>query len=91
MAFISGGEIVVACRPPAGFLRVASNLRVADGRKKPLIKRSLSDMQIARFSSSKSTTKMRVPNFRLLSFRDAWADRKFREQEHLSIRLGPFY
>lgn len=38
----------VAYRPAAGLLRVASNVRVADGRKKLLIKRSLSDMQIAR-------------------------------------------
>ena len=39
---------MVACRPAAGFLGVASNVRVADGRKNALDQRSLSDNANAR-------------------------------------------
>jgi hypothetical protein len=43
-----GGKIFGRLLPAAGFLTVSSDVRVADGRKKPLIEGSLSDMQVAR-------------------------------------------
>src|SRR5215469_14243460 len=52
-----GVRIVVAYQLAAGFLRVASNVPVADGRKSAPDQRSLSDMQITRLVLSKVNDK----------------------------------